>query len=188
MLESLDSNAVLVVGGGRIARLAIKLGSLLNISDKKTLDRIGIEATCLNAIIVAKALNLQFLKGDPRKLKPIDNTIVTCGYLEGWTTDVDAAYAAKSLNSDVLFNLSREKGVYNKDPHIYKKSRLIKRISYDAAIALQKGRRKPGSNFIFDPLAIKICKENNIKIVITNKIKDVERYVKGKEIGGTIIG
>jgi uridylate kinase len=42
-------------------------------------------------------------------------------------------------------------------------------------------------NFIFDPLAAKICKNNNIEVVVTNAVKDIQRYLEGKEINGTII-
>ncbi|MCW1294965.1 MAG: hypothetical protein QXP07_03900 [Candidatus Parvarchaeum sp.] len=64
---------------------------------------------------------------------------------------------------------------------------MLKQINFERLYTLTKGKRVPGMNFIFDPLAAKICKRNGIAVVVTNDIADIKRYLENREINGTII-
>jgi len=185
-LKNIDSKFVVITGGGPIAREYIDFGKAFKLGEKE-LHQVGIKCTHLNAFVIAKSFNTDYTDKDPRKLKMKNKILVTGGYLPGWTTDTCSAYAAVSTKSKVIFNLSKEKGVYDKDPRKFKDVKLLKKIDFNRLYGLTKGKRIPGMNFIFDPVAAKICMKNKIDVIVTNDIKDIDRYLKNQEIQGTII-
>ncbi len=188
LVKAWDNKSVIVVGGGSIARDEIAIARSLGISEERTLHEIGIKATYLNAYAVCKALGAKLYYKDPRKINVNSKIIVTGGYIPGWTTDVGAAYAAQSINSPVMFNLSKEAGVYDSDPNKNPKAKLIKELTFEEAEKMQGKERKPGMSYIIDPKSIEICRKNSIKIVVTNKVADIKRFIAGKEIFGSVIG
>jgi uridylate kinase len=177
---------VIVCGGGEISRAYIKFAASTGL---KTLDQhiAGLKATQLNAEVIAKALGGRFYDKDPAKIKPKAKITVLGGFRPGWTTDVSAAYAAVACGSKTLFNLSKENGVYDKDPNKFNDAKLLKSISFENFFKLTVNRRKPGMNFIFDPQACTLCREHGIKVLVTSKIDDIVTYLEGKPISGTLI-
>ena len=83
--------------------------------------------------------------------------------------------------------IAMEEGVYDKDPSKFDDAKLLKTLSFETLYKINRGRRVPGMNFIFDPQAGVICKNNGIKVIVTNKISDVACFIKGKEFSGTLI-
>jgi len=187
LVRAWGHKSIIVVGGGNTARSEIELARKLGVKSERELHLVGISATFLNAEVVARVLHCKMWKGDPRRIKPSGKYTVMGGYLPGWTTDIDAAYAAKAGSSKVLFNLSKEKGVYDRNPNVYKDARLLKHMSYKQAIEMQKDARVPGMNFIIDPKCVEICMRSGIKIVVTNEPEDIKAYIEGKKIRGTVI-
>ncbi len=185
-LKKLNEKFLVITGGGPIAREYIDFSKEFNLSEKE-LHTVGIKCTHINAWVMSKAFNADYTDTDPRKIKVNKKITLTGGYLPGWTTDTCAAYAAVSTHSKVIFNMSKETGVYDKDPRKFKDVKLLKQINFERLYTLTKGKRVPGMNFIFDPLAAKICKRNGIAVVVTNDIADIKRYLENKEINGTII-
>lgn len=176
---------VVVVGGGKSARLLVSLGKLLGLKDRD-LHEIGISATLMNALLVSKAIGGTFYKGDPRKL-PHKKLLVIGGFKPGWTTDVCAAYACVSSGANVLFNLSKERGVYDKDPEKFTSAKLLNKLSFKRLYTLTRGGRRPGMNYIFDPLAARICVSSDIKVIVTNRFRDVSVYLSGRSVNGSLI-
>ncbi len=185
-LKKLNQKFLVITGGGPIAREYIDFSKEFNLSEKE-LHTVGIKCTHINAWVMSKAFKTDYTDKDPRKIKVNKKITLTGGYLPGWTTDTCAAYAAVSTHSKVIFNMSKEMGVYDKDPRKFKDVKLLKQINFERLYTLTKGKRVPGMNFIFDPLAAKICKKNNIEVVVTSDIEDIKRYLENKEINGTII-
>ncbi|MEM0143894.1 MAG: hypothetical protein QXL94_08175 [Candidatus Parvarchaeum sp.] len=185
-LIKLDEKFLVITGGGPIAREYINFGKEFNLNEKE-LHTIGIKCTHINAWVMSKAFKADYVDEDPRKIRIKNKITLTGGYLPGWTTDTCSAYAAVSTHSKVIFNMSKESGVYNKDPRKFKDVKLLKQLNFEKLYTLTKGERVPGMNFIFDPMAAKICKKNGIEVVVTNDIEDIKRYLENKEINGTII-
>lgn len=185
-INKLKDRFVVITGGGTIAREYIDFGKRFNLKESN-LHEVGIKCTHINAFVMASAFKAAYTDKDPRKLKAEKKITVTGGYLPGWTTDTCSAYAAVSTHSKVIFNLSKEMGVYDKDPRKFKDVKLLKKINFERLYGLTKGKRVPGMNFIFDPLAADICKKHGIEVVVTSDIKDIARYLKGEDIQGTII-
>ncbi|MEM0201560.1 MAG: hypothetical protein QXR73_00065 [Candidatus Micrarchaeaceae archaeon] len=186
LLLEMDLHAVLVVGGGKLARRYIDFGKRMGIEGNK-LHEIGIKSTMLNAFIISEYFGCSYYSGDPREIGSAKGTVATGGYKPGWTTDVCAAYACISRGSKVLFNISKERGVFDKDPGLFKEAKLIHHMGFADLYKLVMGNRKPGMNFIFDPMAAKICEKNGIDVVVTNSVEDIRRYIEGATIKGTIV-
>ena len=186
-LKGIKEKSLVITGGGPIAREYIGFAKDFNLNEKD-LHTVGIKCTHLNAWIMSKAFETDYTDKDPRKIKINGKITLTGGYLPGWTTDTCAAYAAVSTHSNVIFNMSEETGVYDKDPRKFENVRLLKEITFEKLYTLTKGKRVPGMNFIFDPLAARICKKHGIKVVVTSDIEDIKRYLENREINGTIIG
>ena len=185
-LKKLNEKFLVITGGGPIAREYIDFSKNFNLNEKE-LHTVGIKCTHINAWVMSKAFKTDYTDKDPRKIKTNKKITLTGGYLPGWTTDTCAAYAAVSMHSKVIFNMSKETGIYDKDPRKFKNVKLLKNVSFEKLYTLTKGKRVPGMNFIFDPMAAKICKKNSIAVVVTNDIEDIKRYLEKKEINGTII-
>ncbi len=112
---------LVVTGGGNTSRTYIDAAEELGASHK-TLDKIGIDATRLNARLLISAL------GDLAESKPpqhfekavritLQNKVpVMGGTHPGHTTDAVAAELADSSNSDMLIFFTDVDGVYTSDP------------------------------------------------------------------------
>jgi uridylate kinase len=185
-IKKIDEKFIVITGGGPIARDYIEFAKKFKLKEKD-LHSVGIKCTHTNAFVIAKAFNAEYTTADPRKIKANKKITLTGGYLAGWTTDTCAAYAAVSTHSKVIFNLSKEKGVYDKDPRKFKDVNLLKKITFKKLYTLTRGKRIPGMNFIFDPLAAEICMKNGIEVVVTSDVNDIRRYLAHKEINGTVI-
>ncbi len=185
VIHNSGENFIIVCGGGKLAREYIKFASYFKLKSED-LHLVGIKSTLLNALIVNKVLNGELYEGDPRLIKT-KKLIVTGGFEIGWTTDICAAYAAIASKSKAIFNLSKEEGVYDKDPNKFDDAKLLKTLSFETLYKINRGRRVPGMNFIFDPQAGAICKKNGIKVIVTNKVSDIGYFIKGKEFSGTLI-
>lgn len=185
ILGRTGQSAVVITGGGNIARDYIGLGRLFSLKEEE-LHQVGIYSTHVNAYIVSRCIGGIFSEEDPRKIKLRKGTVVMGGYKPGWTTDTCTAHAAVSTGAKVIFNLSKERGVYTKDPKL-PGAKLIRELGFGRLYGLTKGKREPGMNFIFDPQAARICQRHGIAVVVTNDVADIERYAKGKRIAGTAI-
>lgn len=186
ILNKFKEKFIIVCGGGRLAREYIAFGKKLGLK-QVTLHEAGIKSTQLNAWIIAKKFGGTFSDGDPREIKPSAKIMVMGGYKPGWTTDTCSAYAAISSKSKIIFNLSKENKIYNKDPSKSRDARPIDKMNFNRLYELTIGKRVPGMNFIFDPLAGKLCKRNGIDVVVTNDVTDILRYIMRLPIKGTLI-
>jgi len=185
-----DYRFVIVCGGGKICRTYINSAIELGINDREA-HTLGIDVTKLNAkllhFFLGRNSSLDF--GDPRKVKLSKKIVITAGYKPGWNTDVDAAYICKSIRCKTLINISNTIGVYDKDPRENKDAKLITEMKWKEFIH-QFGSVKmvPGANFIFHPLAAKICASNKITAFFISKdLNNLKNLLNGKKFVGTKI-
>ena len=192
LLKFLKNNYrfVVVCGGGKICRTYINSAIELGIKDREA-HTIGIDVTKLNAkllhFFLGKNSSLNF--GDPRKVKLNKKIVITAGYRPGWNTDVDAAYICKSIHSKTLINISNTIGVYDKDPRENKDAKLISEMSWKEFIhRFGSIKMVPGANFIFHPLAARICALNKITAFFISKdLSNLRNLLNGKKFVGTKI-
>lgn len=181
---------IICTGGGKLARDYM---APLKPQGKIIEDIIGIEATQLNALLVALLLKTQ--KTIPRnykELKPLlkKNILVCGGFPEdlGTTSDGTAAEIAKMIHAKTLINITNVSGLYDKDPKKYKNAKLIPEITHKKFWEMiKKHNEKPGQHFVLDKHAAKVCRENNITIYILKGIRNIENALNKKKFSGTTI-
>ncbi|MFH1065592.1 MAG: UMP kinase [Nanoarchaeota archaeon] len=188
---------VICTGGGSTAREYIsalrKAGA-----DNHTQDIVGIDATRLNARLVASFLSAgKKIKANaeiPKSLKEIKallgkNNCVVCGGLgPGKTSDGTTADIARFLKAEAMYNLTNVKGLFDKDPSANKNAKFISNISReDFRKIMLMVHEKPGQHFVLDSYAEKIARESKIRVVILKGMDNLLKAVKGQRFVGTII-
>jgi len=188
------SKAVIICGGGSIARDYMKAAGKVTKSKDTELDLIGISATKLNAQLL-KAIFAGDVCGeiinDPNK-RIITNKkiIIGGGWLPGWSTDYDAVLAAGTYSARRLINLSNVPYIYNKDPRKYKSAMKISEISWRDFRKIVGEKWVPGRNVPFDPVASSLAERQKLKVIMAKgtDLKNLENILKKKNFRGTIIG
>ncbi|MBI5798153.1 UMP kinase [Candidatus Woesearchaeota archaeon] len=181
---------IICTGGGKLARDYM---APLKSQGKIIEDIAGIEATQLNALLLALLLKTQ--KTIPRnykELKPLlKKRILVCGGFPedlGTTSDGTAAEVAKMIHAKTLINITNVSGLYDKDPKKNKNAKLISKITHEKFWEMiRKHHEKPGQHFVLDKHAAKVCQENNITIYILKGKKNLEHALNKKKFLGTII-
>jgi uridylate kinase len=191
-----DRKFVVVIGGGTIARLYINALKYFG-ADEKFQSHFGIAITRTNARMIANAFgkvaNNRTLPKSIKEVKSLlrKHKIVFCGglrYEENQTSDGTSAQIANYLKVRFI-NITNVKGLYPKDPKVFKNLKLIENISYvDFDKIVNKLIYKPGQHFILDQNASKIIKKHKIKTYIVGKdLKNIKKLLDGKKFVGTVI-
>ena len=165
----------IVVGGGNIWR-----GRENTYIDSESSDRIGILGTSINALILKSAFDKLKINAcvynsfdakniidkvpSKEKLSILnkENIIIFGGGTGkvGCSTDTAAALYANLIDADVIIKLTNVDGIYNMDPNKYTNAKKYDNISFDDVIDKDLS--------VMDLSAIKICRDNNIEILVTN--------------------
>ncbi len=199
---------VIVVGGGRLARVfqaAANEVSPLADDDK---DWIGIHSTRLNAHL----LRTIFRKvADPvvfdkrGKIKKLTHPItIASGWRPGWSTDFVAAAIAKDLRVPEFVVAGKPAYVYpvrngnslralaasNGTSTNLDLRHPFSEISWKEYRKLIPAKWVPGSHAPVDPIAAKLSDGARLKSIIINgkDLKNFENLLKEKRFKGTIIG
>lgn len=186
---------VIVCGGGSLARKYISALRKEKISEKMQ-SFSGISATRTNARFMNYFFNINPQHGIPHTHSTLmkyikKQDIIFCGALEykpDQTSDSTAADLAKHFKSDFI-NITNTKGIYEKNPKIFKNAKFIKNISWkDFDIMAKKIGFKPGQHFVLDQTASRIILKHRIKTYITGEnIKDLDNLLSNKNFKGSII-
>lgn len=184
---------IIFIGGGKISRYYQKKAQELGISNQKSLDWIGIFATYLNASLVQSLFKnrvyCEVVRAPTKKVKTDKKIIIAGGWKPGWSTDYDAVLLAKVYKIKTILNLSDVDYVYNKDPDKFKDARPFEHISFSEYLKIGGKIWKAGLNLPFDPVASKLAKKYNLKVVILKgtNLKNLDNFFEGKKFKGTII-
>ncbi len=195
-----DIDFIIICGAGYYCRSLLKSARAAGVSNNIELDRIGIEVTRLNAYMVKEVFKANGVNVVPYVPRTTDElrgfigkyqVIVSGGFVEGVTTDTDAALAAEAAACKLLVNASQLSFVYDRDPKRYKDAEKQKHLSFQELIRIsgENDRRAPGSNVIFDSFAAKIVARSQIAVkFVGSDIKALENVVEGKPHDGTSVG
>ena len=171
----------LIIGGGNIFR-GVK-GASEGI-DRSTSDYMGMLATIMNALSlqsclekidvptrVQSAISMAQIAEPYIKRKAVrhleKNRIVIFAAGTGnpfFSTDTAASLRASEMSCSKIIKATKVNGIYDSDPKINNKAKLIKEITYSEVIS-QNLR-------VMDLTAISLAKESNIPIYITNIFKE----------------
>ena len=180
-LQTISTTAdklVVVAGGGKLSRNYIEIIKDIGI-DQEHQDKIAIQATHLNARMIAMALNHteQGIANStiPKTEKDIEtmlnkHKILVCGgTIPGQSTDNVSAKIAKNIKADLLINASNIDGVYDSDPNKNKNAKKHETLTYNELIEIvSKNEQSPGKYALFDKQAAQIIKDQKIKTIIIN--------------------
>ncbi|MGC9037201.1 MAG: hypothetical protein ACP5IK_00605 [Candidatus Micrarchaeia archaeon] len=195
LASSLKEQLVVVTGGGAVAKSYIH--ALRPIAKNEYyLDKVGIEATRLNAyslMLVAKAqgLNAEIASsiGELEDLLKFCKIVILPGQFPGITTDADAVLACEALGCNVLVNVSSVGYVYDKPPGS-SGARKLKRISHRKLVELASkyDTREAKSGFVFDLLACRLAQRSNIELRFVNsEISSIKQALNGRRFEGTLV-
>ena len=185
---------VIVVGGGRPARVFISAARALGASEAQC-DWLGIKVARNNAELFCAAL------GDlayPKVVETLDEleTAIQCGKVvlmgglnPGQSTNAVAALAAETVKADLLMNATNVDGVYDKNPKISGAKKLDTVTVEELSLILAGSGTHAGEYKLFDPVAIRVVGRSRIPTVIFNG-KDplnFRQVMKGARIGTRIV-
>ena len=171
----------LIIGGGNIFR-GIK-GASEGI-DRSTSDYMGMLATVMNALSLQSSL--EKIKVPTRVQSAISMSQIAESYIRRralrhleknrivifaagtgnpfFTTDTAATLRASELDCSLIIKATKVNGIYDSDPNINPKAKLIKNISYNDVI--NKDLK------VMDLTAVSLAKETKIPIFVTNIFKN----------------
>lgn len=190
---------VIVVGGGRAARLfqtaAHRTGRITD-EDK---DWLGIHATRLNAHLLRTIFREV---ADPvvvdarHKIKKLKHPVtIASGWHPGWSTDYVAAALAYDFGAKEFIVAGKPSYVYDKDPCLPAGRRTstqpkpLKEISWKEYQRLIPRKWKPGLHSPVDPVAAEFSAKHGLKAVVLNgkDLKNLEALLNNRDFKGTII-
>jgi len=184
----------IVAGGGRIARHYMELMKKFAETDSENIDRIGIDATRMNANLLRIAFGdnaAPEIITDPTKKIEMDKPIILAGgWKPGASTDHVAVQLAKVLGAKKLVNLTNIDFIY--DTHEFNKTgqkNPITDISWDDFLGMLPKEWVPGAHLPFDPVASRLAKKLDLEVAsIDGKTLDeFEKYIRGEKFRGTLI-
>ena len=177
-----------VVGGGRIARNYIRAARNF-CQDEKYLDKIGITATRLNALL----LNSFFMNEIPETIEraaKMDAPVIMGGTTPGHSTDAVAATLAAETGANRLIIATDVDGVYDKDPKKYRDARKFDTIHISKLREMAGEEWKDaGKNVVIDPIACRIIEKSRMETVVVNgkNLEELEKAIYGKKFKGTVV-
>lgn len=184
---------VIIVGGGKPARIYQNGLSAIGVSDIESLDWIGIAATKMNAEFLRLAFGeyaYSEIVSDPNIIPNTDKPIIIgSGWKPGWSTDYDAVIAGSGLGSKKVANLSNIDFVYDSDPRTNPTAKKFETLSWREYRDLIPKDWTPGFSAPFDPIASAYADEHGIEVAIMNgkNLENLANYLSGKSFIGTTI-
>jgi len=190
---------VVVVGGGNIWRYRDTQESGI---ERTISDAMGMLATIMNSVALQAAL--ETLGAHTRVLSAMDipqlaepfirrralrhlekGRIVLCAGGTGnpyFTTDSAAALRALELGCDVLLKATNVDGIYDRDPHKYRRAKKYAELTYQEAIEKHLA--------IMDQAAFSLCQDQKLPIVVFNFFKRgaLLKAVRGEKVGTIVHG
>ena len=183
-------------GGGPIARSHITAGRSLGISER-ALDLVGIQATRLNAQLLAAAMRgrsnteIPTTVEDAVRMGSRHRLVIMGGTEPGWTTDAVAARLAVAVKASHLVNATAVDGVYDKDPKRISTAKRYDRLTYPQLVRLVgRGHRRAGPNIVFDPIAARLVARHRIPVFVVDgrHLANLGRAILGEPFDGTRVG
>jgi uridylate kinase len=187
----------IVVGGGNIFRgiAASSYGM-----DRASADHMGMLATVINSLALQDAMEKMGLEtrvqtaismhevAEPyilrRAIRHLERgRVVIFGAGTGnpyFTTDTAAVLRAQETHAEILLKATKVDGLYDSDPVVNKKARIIKKTSYIEVIEQQLR--------VMDMTAISLAMDNKLPLSVF-KLKDkgnIKRVVCGEDVGTRI--
>ena len=186
---------IIVVGGGSAARRWQNAArSLSSDAHNESLDRIGMQATRLNAELLCSVLGN--LCPDPVVINPeadfpFTGSILVCaGWKPGFSTDYISVLMAKQSGCNSVIVISNISHVYSEDPRINPQAQVLENPGWEDYIRIIDSEWQPGINLPFDPVASRSALKAGIavKLVSAKDFANIRQLLDGLDFVGTTIG
>lgn len=184
---------IAVIGGGPEARHRMDAEKSIrpDISNDE-LDRIGIEVTKENALLVGTVLSDNHFEYEihdfGEDLKP-GVIYVRGGTRPGRTTDAVAIAAAEMLNLSIVLNISQANGLHPMREGKYDMKHVISDISWAQYLIMFPQKYRPGMrNVPIDPVAAQKAIDLKMTVILMSpNANNLISCLNGEEFVGTII-
>jgi len=196
-VHALSVEVAVVIGGGNIIR---GVSAAAQGIDRVAADHMGLLATVVNGLALQDALEKRGVTtrllsavelrqiAEPfirrRAIRHLEKGRVVL-FVGGtgnpfFTTDSAAALRANEVKAEALLKATKVDGVYDADPRVTPKAKLLKTVSYRKALE--------GGLQVMDAAAIALCMENRIPIRVFNLTVrgNIERVVRGEDVGSLV--
>jgi uridylate kinase len=196
---SKDRQLLVVVGGGAPARKHIQAARACGVAED-LLDRIGIQATRLNAQTLACILrragadvNLEVPQSTTQALRFAEQhaIVVMGGTTPGHSTDYVAVELAVEGRCARFVDATNVDGVYTRDPNKHRDAKFLPRMSFDDLLGVIGEREwtAAGAPGVIDGPATVLLARNGIPtcVVRGTDLENLAKAVAGKEFHGTRI-
>ena len=196
-IVDLDVQTSIVVGGGNIFRgvAASSYGM-----ERSSADHMGMLATVINSLALQDALEKMGMQtrlqtaismheiAEPyilrRAIRHLERgRVIIIGAGTGnpyFTTDTAAVLRAQEIHAEILLKATKVDGLYDSDPVVNKKAKIIKKISYLEVLERQLK--------VMDMTAISMAMDNQLPLAVF-KLKEkgnIKRVVCGENVGTRI--
>lgn len=196
---SRDRQLLVVVGGGSPARRHIEAARALGVAESD-LDRIGIQATRLNAQTLACVLrrkganvNLEIPHSTAQALRFLEqhDLVVMGGSVPGHSTDYVAAELAAEGRCARLVNATNVAGVFTRDPRKHKDAEMRSELTFEEMLGIIGEREwtSAGAPGVIDGPATVLLARNAIPTCVARgtDLENLANAVAGKPFHGTHI-
>lgn len=190
---------VLVVGGGKAARLYQRVAQKIADPGREALDWLGIRATRLNAQLVLEILkevahpfviHYEPSVDEARVLSNCEHkVVVAAGWGPGWSTDYVAVKCSEIFGQKETIIDGDTAFVYDKDPNKYPDAKPMTDLTWKEYNKLIPAVWTPGMSAPVDPVAARYAEKHDI-IIRTAQGTDLKNFLKvieGKPFKGTTI-
>ena len=184
---------VIITGGGKTCRRYQNAAKEISNSSALDLDWIGIASLKLNAellrVIFGEYTHEEVIADLSKPFAFEKPVVIGSACRPGWSSDVDAVWAAKTVNAKKIINLSNIDYAYDKDPNKFSDAKKIEQISWPQYRAIIPKEWHPGLNTPFDPIASQTAETEKMEVLILNgkNISNLEKCLNGENFTGTRI-
>jgi len=190
---SKEVQLAIVCGGGKTARYYAGIAKDLG-GDTYQQDILGIAATRMNAQLLSLALGdmpdsvTDSTKETADRSAPGKITVMG-GTVPGHTTDAVATMVAVDMKADRIVNGTAVDAVYTDDPRKNPDAKKIPSMTIEELGDIVYKEHGASKSSVFDPLGVKLAKENRIDILIIDgrNIEELKNAILGRPINGTTV-
>lgn len=191
---------VIVVGGGGICRLYQKSASKIGRVSQDDLDRLGIQVTKLNAMLLkaifssrveAVLLESPYQKLDiPNVFRSDKRLFIGAGWKPGYSTDYDTVILAKRFKAGFFVEATSVDFVYDKDPRRYPQAKPLPKLSWQEYKKVIPQKWQAGMKTPIDPKAARLAEKAGLKAVVLKgtDLKNFKNFLEGRRFKGSIVG
>lgn len=187
------SRFIIVVGGGRIARVYQEAAHKVSKITDEDKDWLGIHATRSNAHLlrtIFKDVADPVVIDNRKRMGPLKYPVtIASGWRPGWSTDYISIAIAEHYKVKEAVIAGKPAHVYDKDPHKYPGAKEIHELSWERYRKLIPKKWKPGLHSPVDPVGAELAEKRGIAAIIMNgkDLKNFGNMLSGKEFKGSII-